>query len=150
MSDVINGEILGNLIFVLRSVGLLSVQVTKLLIHWMCGKTRVLNTVTFCSVQLTVVSPSVQGGMQSEGIQIRAGHAPIFADAHRCASDAHRCAYSASLIKKIALAPVVILRCILPQWDLRSQSYKCFKTIFFSRFILMHTKFNCTLGHSKI
>ena len=29
MSDVINGEILGNLIFVLRSVGLLPVQVTK-------------------------------------------------------------------------------------------------------------------------
>ena len=25
-------------------------------------------------------------------IHIRAGHAPIFADAHRCASDAHQCA----------------------------------------------------------
>ena len=25
-------------------------------------------------------------------VEIRAGHAPIFADAHRCASDAHQCA----------------------------------------------------------
>ena len=25
-------------------------------------------------------------------IVIRVGHAPIFADAHRCASDAHQCA----------------------------------------------------------
>ena len=25
-------------------------------------------------------------------VETRAGHAPIFADAHRCASDAHQCA----------------------------------------------------------
>ena len=30
------------------------------------------------------------------GINTRVGYAPIFVDAHRCASDAHRCA---SLIK---------------------------------------------------
>ena len=29
--------------------------------------------------------------------------------------------------KKIALPPVVILRCVLPQWDLRFPSFKCFK-----------------------
>ena len=65
-------------------------------------------------------------------VNIRAGHAPIFADAHRCASDAHRCAWTASLIKKIALAHVVILRCVWPQWDLRFPSYQCFKKNIFS------------------
>ena len=29
--------------------------------------------------------------------------------------------------QQIALAPVVILRCVLPQWDLRFLSYKCKK-----------------------
>ena len=36
--------------------------------------------------------------------------------------------------KKIALPPVVILRCGLPQWDLRFPSYKCLK-----KNILTHT-----------
>ena len=36
---------------------------------------------------------------------------------------------------KLALAPVVILRCVLPQWDLRFPSYKCLK-----KDILTHTK----------
>ena len=39
--------------------------------------------------------------MFEEGVQIRVGHAPIFADAHRCASDAHQCAQTASIVKKI-------------------------------------------------
>ena len=51
---------------------------------------------------------------------------------------------------KIALAPVVILRCVLPQWDLRFPSYKCLKKDIFSRYILTPTKFNCTLGHAQI
>ena len=32
------------------------------------------------------------GTVVDAAIGIRAGHAPIFADAHRCASDAHQCA----------------------------------------------------------
>ena len=83
-------------------------------------------------------------------VKLRVGHAPIFADAHRCASDAHRCAWTASLIKKeIALAHVVILRCVWPQRDLRFPNYKCLKTNISSCYILMPTKFNCTLGHAQ-
>ena len=45
---------------------------------------------------------------------------------------------------------MVILRCVLPQWDLRFPSYKCLKKDIFSRYILTPTKFNCTLGHAQI
>ena len=44
---------------------------------------------------------------------------------------------------------MVILRCVLPQWDLRFPSYKCFKKYIF-HYILTHTKVNCTLAHAKI
>ena len=39
--------------------------------------------------------------LKHPNVYIRAGHAPIFADAHRCASDAHQCALTASIVKKI-------------------------------------------------
>ena len=43
---------------------------------------------------------------------------------------------------------MVILRCVLPQWDLRFSSYKCLKKNI-SHYILTHTKVNCTLAHAK-
>ena len=52
--------------------------------------------------------------------------------------------------KQIALAHVVILRCVLPQWDLRFPSYKCLKKDIFTRYILTPTKFNCTMEHAQI
>ena len=68
-------------------------------------------------LRLTSLHSTCQGTLQNQGhntstpahhqcvfwmshrVRIRVGHAPIFADVHRCASDAHRCAWTASLIK---------------------------------------------------